>query len=196
MQDTLNTLNDEDVIAQIVAGDVNAYERILQKYQHHVFMIVKKHIPYDQVEEVAHDVFVRTYQSLPNFSNTGSFQRWLSSIAARTCYDFWRTRYRKHEVPLSALSEKQQYWLESLMSDQAAEAFGEQERCQEITDVLDWALAKLSAEDRMVIELVYLEGLSGKEAAEMLGWSVTNVKVRSFRSRQKLRKLMSKALRK
>ena len=64
---------------------------------------------------------------------------------------------------------------------------------QEAREVLDWALNKLSAEDRMVIELVYLEGLSGKEAAELLGWSVTNVKVRSFRSRKKLQKLLMKA---
>jgi RNA polymerase sigma-70 factor (ECF subfamily) len=56
--------------------------------------------------------------------------------------------------------------------------------------VLKYALNKLSPEDRMVIELVYLEGLSGKEAAELLGWSLANVKVRLFRSRKKLQKLL------
>jgi len=43
----------------------------------------------------------------------------------------------------------------------------------------------------MVVELIYLEGLSGKEAAELLGWSVANVKVRSFRARKKLQKLLA-----
>jgi RNA polymerase sigma-70 factor (ECF subfamily) len=43
----------------------------------------------------------------------------------------------------------------------------------------------------MVVELVYLEGLSGKEAAELLGWSVANVKIRSFRSRKKLQKVLT-----
>jgi RNA polymerase sigma-70 factor (ECF subfamily) len=42
----------------------------------------------------------------------------------------------------------------------------------------------------MVIELVYLEGLSVREAAGLLGWSVANVKVRSFRSRRKLEKVL------
>jgi RNA polymerase sigma-70 factor, ECF subfamily len=42
----------------------------------------------------------------------------------------------------------------------------------------------------MVMELVYLEGLSGKEAAQLLGWSVANVKIRSLRSRRKLEKLL------
>jgi len=51
-------------------------------------------------------------------------------------------------------------------------------------------LAKLRAEDRMVIELVYFEGLSVKEAAKLLGWSVANVKIRSFRARKKLEKTL------
>ena len=56
---------------------------------------------------------------------------------------------------------------------------------------MDWALDQLTAKDRMVLELVYLEGLSGKEAAGLLGWSVANVKARSFRSRKKLQKLLA-----
>jgi RNA polymerase sigma-70 factor (ECF subfamily) len=44
----------------------------------------------------------------------------------------------------------------------------------------------------MVIELVYLEELSVKEAADLLGWSVANVKVRSFRSRKKLENLLKR----
>ena len=62
---------------------------------------------------------------------------------------------------------------------------------KEAKEVLAWALNRLSAEDRMVVEMVYLEGMTGREAAELLGWSVTNVKVRSFRSRIRLRKLLS-----
>ncbi len=59
---------------------------------------------------------------------------------------------------------------------------------------MDWALEILSAEDRMVIELVHLEGYSAKEAGRLLGWSTANVKVRSFRSRKKLRRLLDRAL--
>jgi RNA polymerase sigma-70 factor (ECF subfamily) len=48
----------------------------------------------------------------------------------------------------------------------------------------------------MVLELVYLEGLSGKKAANILGWSFANVKIRSFRSRRKLKKLLSDFMKK
>ena len=65
---------------------------------------------------------------------------------------------------------------------------------KEAAELLDWALANLSAEDRMVVELIYLEGLTGKEAADLLGWSIANVKVRAFRSRKRLKKLLKETM--
>jgi RNA polymerase sigma-70 factor (ECF subfamily) len=189
----LNETSDIEIVRRVVDGDVNAFELLLNKYQDHVFTIVKKHVPYDLVEEVAHDVFIRAYQSLPTFKNTSKFKHWLSSIAVRTCYDFWRKHYRNREVPVSSLTDQQQHWLESVISVQSSQSFYEEEGNQHAREVLDWALSKLSAEDRMVVELVYLEGFSGKEAAELLGWSVANVKVRSFRCRKKLQKLLAKS---
>jgi RNA polymerase sigma-70 factor (ECF subfamily) len=187
-----NTSSDVEIVRQVVDGDVNAFELLLKRYQDHVLKIVKKHVPYEQIEETAHDVFVRAYQSLPTFKNKSYFKHWLSSIAVRTCCDFWRKQYRSRELPMSSLSEKQQHWLETTISDHSSRSFYEQGVQQEAKDVLDWALSTLSAEDRMVMELVYLEGLSGKEAAKLLGWSVANVKVRAFRCRKKLQKLLMK----
>ena len=183
---------DAEIIRQVVDGDVNAFERLLQRYQRHVAKIVSKHVPYDQVEEIAHEVFVRAYQSLPTFQQKSPFKSWLSSIAVRTCYDFWRKQYRSKELPLSSLSEQQQYWLEQSISEMSNRSYAEQGGLQEAREILEWALSKLSAEDRMVVELVYLEGVSGKEAARLLGWSVANVKIRSFRARKKLQTILVK----
>jgi RNA polymerase sigma-70 factor (ECF subfamily) len=80
-----------------------------------------------------------------------------------------------------------------MMADQATQSFQEEDTREETAAVLDWALNQLSAEDRMVIELVHLEGMSGKEAAKLLDWSVANVKVRSFRVRKKLQKILTNA---
>ena len=81
--------------------------------------------------------------------------------------------------------------LEDVISDQSHALYHERRLKQEASELLDWALSKLSAADKMVFELVYLEGRSGKEAADFLGWSVANVKVRSFRCRKKIKKLLS-----
>jgi len=182
--------NDLDIVRQVLDGDVNAFELLLNRYEGHVLRIVKKHVPYNQIEETAQDVFVRAYKSLSNFKPSGTFKQWLASIAIRTCYDCLRKHYRNREHPMSSLTERQQRWLEGAMSEQSSRAFQTADTRQDIRDVLDWALEQLSPEDRMVVELVYFEDRPVKEAAKLLGWSVANVKVRSFRSRKKLRKLL------
>lgn len=91
---------------------------------------------------------------------------------------------------MSVLSEKHHHWLEEVLSNKSGQSIEETGSQREAKELLDWALGKLSPEDRMVLELVYLEDLSMKEAAGLLGWSVANVKVRSFRSRRKLKKLL------
>ncbi len=181
---------DNEIVNQVVSGDVNAFERLLKRYQAHVVRIVRKHIPFDKVEEVAQDVFVRAYQSLPTFKGDDGFKQWLSTITIRTCYDFWRKHYRYREIPLSSLSEKHQAWLEEATSNSSSQSFYERDSQKEAREILDWALDRLSPEDRMVLELVYLEGYSIKEAANLLGWSTVKVKVRSFRARKKLHKLL------
>ncbi len=183
--------DDIQAITKVIKGDENAFEYLLKKYKHHVVKIVHKHLPYDQVEETAHDVFIRAYRSLPTFKGKSSFKQWLSGIAVRTCYDFFRKKYRSREIPMSALSDRPQEILENMMSDQSIVDFNEKTKQKQIRELLDWALDKLKPKDRMVLELIYFEGFSGKETADLLGLSVANVKIRTFRSRKKLRKLLS-----
>ncbi len=193
--DLLNMYNDQstdaEIIRQVLEGDVNAFEHLLTKYKGYVFKIVNKHIPASQAEETAQDVFIKAYQSLPSFKHKSSFRQWLAKIAVRTCYDYWRKHYKSRELPMSSLTEKHRDWLENIISDQSEQSFNEKSTQKETREMIDYALDRLSPEDRMVVELVYLEGMSGEEAAELLGWSVANVKVRSFRSRKKLQKLLS-----
>jgi len=191
MQNHPSRPSDSEIIRRVIDGDVNSFEYLLKKHQDHVLRIVTKHIPYNEVEEMAQEVFVKAYQALPGFKGQGSFKQWLSAITVRTCYDFWRKQYRSRELPMGDLSERHRDWLEKTLSNQSDKSFHEKGREKEAKELLDWALSKLSARDRMVIELVYLEGLSVKEAAALLGWSVSNVKVRSFRSRKKLETLLT-----
>lgn len=190
MQNAPIKSSDTEIVCRVLNGDANAFESLLIRYKDMVLKIVKKHVPYNDVEETTQDVFLRAYQSLPSFKGKSGFRQWLSSIAVRTCYDFWRKTYRSREVPMSVLTEKHQKWLEEVITEQSEQAINEKGSQNEARELLDWALERLSAEDRMVMELVYLEGLSGKEAADLLGWSVANVKVRCFRSRKKLEKIL------
>lgn len=191
--DTLNP-SDAEIVRQVVAGNINAFEFLLKKHQALVSRIVKRRLPGHEVEETVQDVFVRAYRSLPNFRGTSDFSHWLSAIAVRACYDYWRKAYRSREIPMSALSDKHRQWLENVTSMGSEEESGPEGYRSEAGEVLEWALARLSAEDRMILELVYFEDRSVKEAANLSGWSAVNVKVRSFRARKKLEKILKRML--
>ena len=184
-------LSDREIIEQVLGGYVNAFEFLLERYQDQVFGTVLKHIPYEKAEEVAQEVFVRAYQSLSSFNGSGSFKQWLSGVAVRCCYDFWREHYRRRELPISSLTEDHERWIDSLLSVQSQEAFYQKAREQEAREILEWAMDKLSAEDRTVLTLVYLDDCSVKEASNLLNWSIAKVKVRAHRARHQLRKVLS-----
>jgi RNA polymerase sigma-70 factor, ECF subfamily len=197
--DTMNrdlfSPEDAEIVREIVSGNINAFEKLLDRYQDLVLRIVKKHIPQEHVEDAAQEVFINLFHSLPTFLGESALDHWISTVAVRTCYKFWRNRSHSREQPVSSLPEKHRLWLEEALSDPAEPSLTERVLQKEAAEILDWALNRLSAEDRMVLELVYLEGCSVKEAARLLGWSVVNVKVRSFRARQKLQKDLCRPLR-
>ena len=194
MRNDDRTSNDTDVVRRVVAGDVNAYEQLLTKYRDHVIHIVAKHLPQQFVEEIAHEVFVRAYKSLPGFSSRNGFKSWLSTTAVRTCHDFWRRKYRSRELPISSLSENHQEWLKQLVALESLQNQVEKGRQQEAKELLHGALEQLPPDDRMVLESIYFEERSGRETAELLGLSLANVKVRTYRARSKLKKVLNRIL--
>jgi len=193
MPDDASCPSDFDLVRRVVDGDTNAFQPLLEAYKRHVLAIVSRHVPQEQVEELAHEVFVRAFVSLPSFKFKNRFKHWLSSIAVRSCYDYWRQAYRNREITMSSLSADEQAWLDRAAANQNQYRNDENVQKNEAHTLLEWALSRLSPEDRMVLELVHLEGYSVKEAGKLLVWTAANVKVRAFRSRKKLRALLEKA---
>ena len=182
-----------DLLQRIRQGETERFADLIRRYQPHVVRIVGRRVPADDVEEIVHDVFVRAYFGLAQFSGAVSFDRWLAGIAVRTCYDFWRVRKRT-ELPASALTDDHHRWIERMLSAQSDDQFRDQSQKGEAAEVLEWALRQLSPENRAVLTLVHLDGYSVREAAELLGWSLVNVKVRAHRARQALRRILSHIL--
>ncbi len=181
--------DERTLIRRILRGEIELYGEIITRHQRHVARIVARHVPADRTEETAHDVFVRVYLRLAQFSGEVPFEHWLSGIAVCTCYDFWRVRNRE-AWPVSALTAEHHRWMDQALAAESDDEFREQARRREAIEVLDWALARLSAENRMVLTLVHLDGYSMQEAAHLLGWTTVNVKVRAHRARRALRKIL------
>jgi len=179
--------SDGELINQVLAGSINTFEVLLTRYRAYVFAIVSRLMPEAMVPDLAQEIFVEAYRSLAGYDTSKPFKNWLAGIALHRCRDHWRQKYRRREIPLSALTGEHQDWLERLAEHQAGESFGSLARQREARDILDQALARLSPDDRLVLSLVYFEGFSIKETAQMLNWSLFNVKVRTYRARMKMR---------
>jgi len=179
--------SDDAVIEEVRRGRVNAFETLIARYEGEVFRWVRRHVDAADVEDTAQEVFMRAYRSLPTYHGRGAgFRSWLSAIAVRTCCDHWRQFYRRREIPLSGLTDVHQQWLDAALAETADRDLRQRGAADQAREILEAALARLQPEDRMVLELVYLEGHSGREAAALLNWSVAKVKVRCFRARHKL----------
>lgn len=185
--------SDSQAIQRVLDGDVNAFEVLVNRYQNHAARIVGNHVPHARVSEVVQTVFINAFRSLKTYRGDKPFQNWLSRISVRCCYDFWREEYRNRETPVSSLAKESHDLLEHLGTGRAQEVFEANSSHEEAVRILDWALEQLSPEDRMVVTLTSLEEKSVAEAAELLGWTKVNVKVRAHRARKKLKTIIEQA---
>lgn len=186
--------DDAAVIRAVLAGEVDAFALLLDRYQDFIGRLVMKYVPSEHAAEVAHDVFVRAFQSLGSFRGSSPVKPWLARIAVRCCYDFWRGRYRRPEIPESALSPECRTWLESLTTSGEADPPEEALIRREAQELLGWALGQLSPGQRLALTLTYLEELPVREALARLGWSVARVKVEAYRARKKLRRILAQMM--
>lgn len=200
MVQTKNTMPDESdepdetaVIASVLVGDVNAYALLVNRHAHFISRLVASLVPGEYVEDVAHEAFVRAYTSLANYAPVAPFRNWLTTIATRSCHDFWRQHYRCREAPVSSLSEDSQTFLEHVMAASSREVFEQFARQVEARELLDLMLDQLSPMDRLVLVLLYVEEYRVKEVADMLDISMPNVKIRAFRARRKLNAFLKRS---
>lgn len=189
---SLSGPSDAELVRIVCQGDESAFELIFNRHKRRVITIAGRFFQ-EQVEDVLQECFVRAYIALSGFVDRGegSFAAWLAKIAFNTCYDELRRRGRRRESLLSDLSEAEIQTITSL-STGVHDASLETEIVSR--DLANRLLAHLSAEDRIVLVLLDVEGLSVREIASMMGWSTAKVKIRIFRARNDLRRILAKFL--
>ena len=186
----LQSTTDEELIRRVLDGDTEQFAELIARYQDHVVKIVAGHVRRDVVAEVSQDVFVRAFTSLPTYEFRKPLEHWLSIIAVRACYDYWRGEGARTHILFSGIGDDETQWLDRALAAESQERLEQMVRQTEAAEVLRAALDRLSAPDRMVLTLVHLEGRSMAEAGELLGWTVANVKVRAHRARHRLRRIL------
>jgi RNA polymerase sigma-70 factor (ECF subfamily) len=178
--DHSDPLDRHDIRASL-GGDGEAYARLVGRYQQTIASYLWRFVrDRGRCEELVHDVFVEAYLGLRNFRGDAPLLHWLRKIATRVGYRHWRQQARRKAQTAAAI----QAWDGAVQTDvNALEA-------AEAAAMLHAVLERLSPRDRLVLTLMYLEGCSVAEIAQLSGWSGTMVKVQAHRARGRLKKLL------
>lgn len=173
------TLEDDvRLVRRIRAGEQAAFEELVGRAYPRVARIAGRFFRQaDVIDDIAQEVFVKAFVGLGSWEARVPLEHWLTRIAVNACYDELRRRKRTGAAaarePAADLADDPHGW--------------------EREETRLWAgqvLAQLPAAERLVLTLTVLEDLSVAEVAELTGWSRVNVKVRAFRARRRLKKLL------
>ena len=187
--------SDWEVVKQVQAGDVSAFDRLILKYRERVFSVIYNLCANrEDAADLTQGTFIKAFQSINRFQGQSSFFTWLYRIGVnatlthlrknklRTFFSFERiTEEDKSSEIIDALTDK---------SGADREMF-----VKELQEKLNEALQKLSINHRMVITLFEIDGLSHNEIAEIMGCSVGTVRSRLHYAKQLLQAELQSYLR-
>jgi RNA polymerase sigma-70 factor, ECF subfamily len=178
-----------ELIAAVLRGDAASFEPLVRKYSPRVFATARRYARREsEVEDIAQEVWLKAFQKLRGFRGEAPFEHWLMRLALRTCYDFLRSHQRNRETAFSELGEPETDWLERFIHHPE----GVSENADAARQLVDRLLSQLSPAARLIITLLEIEERSVKEISKLTGWSIPLVKVRAFRARAEMRKLVAK----
>jgi RNA polymerase sigma-70 factor (ECF subfamily) len=141
-----------------------------------------------EVEDIVQEVWLKAFEKLSSFRSEAPFEHWLMRLSVRICFDFLRGHQRNRETAFTELTEPEGDWLDRFVVQPDASS----ENAEAARLLIGRVLERLSPAARMVITLLEIEERSVKEVAQLTGWSVPLVKVRAFRARAEMRKILSR----
>ncbi len=183
---------DGELVARILQGDQRAFEVLVQRYSPLVLRVVRGVLARSaDVEDIAQEVFLRAYRSLGQIEAGSRLAPWLVRIAVNLCYDHLRRLRRRGERSFSELGPQEAGVVDTLLHDEAALHAVDRLFLREVAEKL---VGQLAPQDRAVLLLKEREGMDTREVARVLGCSETAVRLRLFRARRALRKLLGEGM--
>jgi RNA polymerase sigma-70 factor, ECF subfamily len=178
-----------ELIAAVLKGDTASFEPLVQKYSPRVFATARRYARREsEVEDIAQEIWLKAFHKLKSFRGDAPFEHWLMRLAVRTCYDFLRGHQRNRESVFSDLSQEETDWLERFVAQPESASDHAHAAKQLVERILD----HMSPPARLVITLLEIEERSVRDISKLTGWSVPLVKVRAFRARAEMRKILSR----
>jgi RNA polymerase sigma-70 factor (ECF subfamily) len=163
---------------------------LLRHFHPFVLKLVRAHLPRRLGEEdLVQMIFIKIFHKLSQYTGRTPLEHWISRIAVNTCFNALKAEKIRPEWRLGDFSEEIAAGIEKLAATEVDTA---------THDDFDFAkrlvaelIAQLSPEDRLIITLMHLEEKSVDEIHAITGWNRSVIKVRAFRARAKMKKMLN-----
>ena len=186
-------MDDPDASALVAAAlqhDDDAARELVRRLYPLVAKMVRAHRPRRTPEEdLSQMIFIKMFQKLPQFSGKVPLEHWVSRIAINTCLNQIQSEKVRPEIRHADLSEEEVAVIENLTVSSAELAPDKRFASRQLVEHL---LTALKPAERLVIDLLYLQGRSVAEIKKITGWSAALVKVRAFRARKKMKQQLGR----
>ena len=191
---------DSALICRCQSNDIAAFDEIVARYKHKIFNYIFRMVgDCDEAEDLAQEVFVKTYLAINSFRNEASLNTWLYRIANNLCIDSHRKRARRKNALGGATLSLNESAAEGDADAEAGPAREVADRSyepfrmlaqQELDREIQAALAGLPLKMRTVVVLHDLEDMPYEEIATVVGCPLGTVKSRLFNARMQLREML------
>lgn len=185
--------DDIEVIEKVLAGDIEAFSAIIKKYQEKTFNYVYSQVKdYDEAFDITQEIFIMTIEALRSFRRESKFSTWFYSIMVNYCKNYRKKNRRYSLVPINGSKGDEEYNLQLTDERENPE---KEVIMNDSLRILREEISRLPDDYRDILMLRDIEGLSYNEVAEILGISLSNVKVRIHRGREFLKnRLLARGL--
>jgi len=178
-----------ELVAAALRHDEEAARELVRSLYPLVAKLVRAHRPARTAEEdLCQMIFIKVLQKLPQFSGAVPLEHWVSRIAINTCLNQIQAEKARPELREADLSEEQTAVIRNLAATAEELAPDQSFASRQLVEHL---MNALRPAERLVIDLLYLQQRSVEEIQRVTGWSGALVKVRAFRARQKMKRLLT-----
>jgi RNA polymerase sigma-70 factor, ECF subfamily len=183
-------LDASELVQAALRHDDEAARELVRRLYPLVAKMVRSHRPRRTSEEdLCQMIFIKIFQKLGQFSGKVPLEHWVSRIAVNTCLSQIESERIRPELRHADLSEEEQAVVENLATSTEELAPDRQLASRQLVEHLFQLLKPV---ERLVIDLLYLQGRSVEEIHQITGLGAAAIKVRAFRARQKMKKHLTK----
>lgn len=176
---------ENELIRSVQNGSANAFEALVTENEAHIFKLCLRMTGNrEDAADLTQEAFLKAYRSIASFRGDCRFSSWMIRIASNVCLDFLRSKSKKQTVPLTTENDDGEE--AELDITDTAPLPEDRLLSGELKASISRGLERLSDEQRQILVLRELDGLSYDEIAGTLGIEVGTVKSRIFRARKRL----------